>query len=52
MSWESGEGDKQAEEARLPCITRHRGVKGTIGLRLGLGIFFFFQRKATMEDKF
>lgn len=45
MSWESGEGDKQAGEARLLCITRRGGVKGRTGLRLGLGNFFFFLRR-------
>lgn len=51
MSWESGEGDKQAEEACLPCITRH-GESGT-GLASDLvWDFFFFQTRARMEHKF
>lgn len=40
MSWESGEGDKQAEVC-LPWITRHRGVRDRLSLRLIWGFFFF-----------
>lgn len=41
MSWESGEGDKQAGEAPSAMHRQARGgVKGRTGLRLGLGIFF------------
>lgn len=54
MSWESGESDKQAGEACLPCIARHRGVGDRIGLRLDWEIFCccFIQRRVRIEDKF
>lgn len=45
MSWESGESDKQAGEACLPCIARHRGVGDRAGLRLDWEILLLFSEK-------
>lgn len=45
MSWESGESDKQAGEACLPCIARHRGVRDRAGLRLDWEILLLFSEK-------